>query len=143
MTLPILNALTAVEKIHRFNDVHVVARSEQWYELRYSSPIPKGGFDINLRLRRDEPYWYIKESSIKKLDSTVNEEAWTQSLRTVMRGKGRGWRGMKGGIVAHTIDGIGDALQKLDAVFRNAARLTFDDTKQVKRKAESQVVEID
>ena len=143
MTLPVLNAFTAVEKVHRLNDINIIARSEQWYEFRYSSPIPKGGFDINLRLRRDEPYWFIKESSIKKTDSLVDEEAWTQSLRTVTRGKGRGWRGMKGGIVAQTTDGIGEALEKLDEVFRNAARLMPEEPRQAKRKAESQVVEID
>ena len=143
MTLPLLNAFTAVEKVHRSNDVNIIARSEQWYEFRYSSPIPKGGFDINLRLRRDVPYWFIKEASIKKTEHLVDEEAWTQSLRTVTRGKGRGWRGMKGGIVAQTTEGIQEALQKLDEVFRNAANLMPEETRPAKRKAESQVVEID
>ena len=143
VTLPILNAFTTVEKVHKSNDISIIARSEQWYEVRYSSPIPRGGFDINLRLRRDEPYWFIKESSIKKTEPLADEDAWTQSLKTATRGKGRGWKGVKGGIVAQTIDGIGEALQKLDEVFRNAVRHMPEESRPAKRKAENQIVEID
>jgi len=143
MTLPMLMAFSTIEKAHGFNDVNIIARSEQCFEVRYLSPNFKGGFNITLRLRRDEPYWYIKESSIKNTEPLFDEEAWIQSLRTVTRGKGKGWRGMKGGIVAQPTDGIGEVLQMLDEVFRNAAKLMSVEMKSTKRKAEGQVVEID
>ena len=143
MTLPILNAFSVIEKSHSVNDVSIIARSEQWFEVRYSSPLPRGGFDIVLRLRRDDPYWFIKESNIKKTDPVQDEEAWAQSLKIVMKGKGKGWRGMKGGIVAQPTEGIGEALLKLDEVFRTATAVASEDKRPAKRKADSQVVEID
>ena len=143
MTLPILNAFITLEKMHRSNDINIIARSEQWYEVRYSAPMPRGGFDVNLRLRRDEPYWFIRESGIKKLEPLADEESWNLSLRTATRGRGRGWRGVKGGIVAQTFDGIAEALLKLDEVFTNAAKHMPEASRPAKRKAEDQVVEID
>lgn len=144
ITLPILNAFATLEKVHKSNDICISARSEQWYEVRYSSPLPRGGFDITLRLRRGEPYWFIKESSIKKMEALADEEAWTLSLKSVTRGRGRGWRGVRGGVIAQTDDaGIGEALQKLDQVFRDAAKHVPEDSRPAKRKAESETVEID
>ena len=143
LTLPILNAFTAIEKSHSTNDVSIIARSEQWFEVRYAAPLSKGGYDITLRLRREVPYWFIKESSIKKTEPVQDEEAWMESLRAVTRGRGKGWRGMKGGIVAQTADGVGEALSNLDEVFRKAVAVVSEEKKPTKRKAESQVVEID
>ena len=142
MTLPLLSALTAIEKVHKTNGVKILARSESWYEVRYSSPIIAGGFDIRLDLRRDYPWWHIKEPTIKKTETLPDEEAWRQALKTVTRGKGKGWRGMHGGVAASIDEGIGEALQKLDEVFRNA-RHVAEASRPGKRKAADQIVEID
>ena len=164
LTLPLLTSLSSIETRHKTSDFEILARSEQWYEIRYSTPLPKSGFDIRLRRRRDTPMWYIAESSIRKGEHLANEEEWTALLKTVTRGKGERWRGVRGGIIAE-IKGISDVVDDLDAVFRSAKTASSDpeaapapapvpgpasttttskDKKENpgKRKAETQVVEI-
>ena len=144
ITLPLLDAFATLEKMHKSNDIYICARSAQWYEVRYSSPVPKGGFDVSLRFRRDTPYWFIKESSIRKTEPLADEEAWARSLKSVTRGRGRDWRGVKGGIIAGTTEGISEALQRLDEVFANSAKQHSPDlSRAAKRKAGDQVVEIE
>ena len=119
MTLPLLTALYAIETRHKSADYEIIARSEQWYEVRYSAPLPKSGFDIRLRTRRQTPMWLISESSLRRGVALENGEEWSGLLKSVTRGKGEKWRGMHGGIVAE-VSGVEDVIEKLDDVFRTA-----------------------
>ena len=142
LTLPLLNTLAKLEASHSQGDINILVRSEQWYQICYSPPIPKGSFDIQLKQKRDDPKWFIPEQNIKKAEPVADEDAWQQSLREVTRGKGEDWRGMNGGIVA-SITGIQGAVEKLDAVFSGATKHTPEDSRPGKRKADGEVVEID
>lgn len=140
MTLGLVRALAEVEALHRDGGVEVLTRSEQWYQLRYSAPYPKGGFDVRLEQRRDEIMWLVPERSIRKVDTgNGNSE---EGLKGVLRGKGDGWRGMtRGGIVAD-LKGIEKLIAQLDKIFSTSVH-TAGESNPKKRKAEEDVVEID
>ena len=140
ITLPLLRALSAMELAHTTGGVDILIRSEQWYHVRYSSPNPQAGFDIRLRQRRDDSMWLIPDASIKRLDAA--SEVFEQALKTVMRSKGQGWRGMNGGVVA-TFTGIEEIVGRLDEVFRTRSQHVAQESNVLKRKAEDEVVEID
>lgn len=140
MTLPVVRALAAVETVHTNGGVAVLTRSEQWYQLRYSAPYPKGGFDVRLRQRRDELMWIVPEESIKKAET--GNEAFEEGLKGALRGKGDGWRGMtKGGIVAD-LKGVENLIARMDEIFSTGGH-TPGESNLRKRKAEGDVVEID
>jgi len=142
VTLPLLRVLGNLEFAHKSCDLSITAHSETWYHIQYSAPTPRGGFDIRLRKRQDEPYWFIPEPSIKFTDPAGNEDDRRGLLRTVTRGKGDGWwKGINGGIIA-TLEGIEGAVVKLDEIFVSARR-TPEESRPGKRKAEGEIVEID
>ena len=135
MTIPILNALSAIET----GGVEVLVRSEQWYQIRYSDPFPKVSYDIRLRYRRDDPMWFISDTSLKRPET--GDEAFDEGLKAVMRGKGEEWWGCNGGMIAH-LHGVEHLVAKLDEVFRSTKHIP-EDSNTLKRKAEDDVVEID
>ena len=140
LTLPLVRALAAIEAVHRNGGVEVLAHSEQWYQLRYSAPYLKGGFDVRLRQRRGEFRWLVPESSINKDD--MGNEALDARVKDALRGKGIGWRGMtRGGIIAD-FEGVENLIARLDEVF-GASGYTPEISNPNKRKAEGDVVEID
>ena len=140
LTLPLLRALAAIEAVHRNGGVEVLAHSEQWYQLRYSAPYLKGGFDVRLRQRREEFSWLVPESSIDKGDT--GNEALDAGVKDVLRGKGNGWRGMTSGGIIADFEGVENLLARLDEVFSTSG-YTPDESNPNKRKAEGDVVEID
>ena len=142
-TLPLLSSLAKLEVMHSLGGISVFVRSEQWYQVSYHKN-SKASFDIQLRQRRDEPMWFIPEHTIKKPDLVGDEDRLQQSLREATRGRGEGWRGMSGGIVA-SLAGIEGAVEKLDAVLSSATtrRHTPEDSRPGKRKAGSEIVELD
>lgn len=140
MTLPLVRALAAVETVHINGGVEVLTRSEQWYQLRYSAPYPKGGFEVRLRQRRDEPMWLIPKPSIERAN-TCNE-ALEEGLKSVLRGKGDGWRGMTSGGIVADIKGVENLIARLDEIFSTSGH-TPGESSSKKRKAEGDVVEID
>ncbi|CAD6584000.1 MAG: mediator complex subunit [Alectoria sarmentosa] len=140
MTLPLVRALAAVETVHIDGGVEVLTRSEQWYQVRYSAPYSKGGFEVRLQQRRDELMWLVPEPNIKK--KITGNEALEEDLRSVLRGKGDGWRGMtSGGIVADQ-KGVENLIARLDEIF-STDRYTPSESNPKKRKADGDVVEID
>lgn len=140
MTLPLVRALAAVEIVHKSGGVEVLTRSEQWYQLRYSAPYSKGGFDVRLRQRRDEFMWLVPESSIKKVDT--GSEAFEEGLKDILRGKGNGWRGMTSGGIVAELKGVENLIARLDGIFGTTVH-TPGESNSKKRKAEGDVVEID
>jgi len=139
LTLTLLQTFSIIEAGQDSAGVNVLTRSDQWYQVRYSEPFPKSGFDVRLRLRRDDAMWFVPESSIKKPENV--DESFEQGLKAVMKGKGEGWWGVNGGMIAH-IKGIEKLVVKLDEVFRTSKQ-TVGDSNPRKRKAEEEVVEID
>lgn len=140
MTLPLLRALSNLETVHTSGGVAVLTRSEQWFQVRYSAPYPKGGFDVRLRQRRDEPVWFIPEPSIKRVEA--GDEAAEDELRAMLRMRGDGWRGMTNGGIVADLSGVEDLLARLDEAF--SARHMAGVSNPRKRKAEGEaIVEID
>ena len=140
LTLPLVRALAAIEAVHKNGGVEVLTHSEQWYQLRYSAPYLKGGFDVRLRQRREEFRWIVPESSINKEDT--GNEALDSGVKDVLRGKGNGWRGMtRGGIIAD-FEGVENLIARMDEVFSTSG-YTPEKSNPNKRKAEGDVVEID
>ena len=138
MTLPLVRALASVETVHKLGGVEVHTHSEQWFQLRYSAPYPKGSFDVRLRQRRDEFKWLVPESSIKK--ANTGNEAFEEGLKGILGGKGDGWRGMtRGGIVAD-LKGVENLIARLDEAFSSIGHTPGESNP---RKRKGDVVEID
>lgn len=138
MTLPLLRTFSLIEAGQDGAGVNVLTRSDQWYQVRYSEPVSKGGFDVRLGIRRDDAMWFVPESSVKRPESV--DEAFEKDLKGVMRGKGDGWWGVNGGMIAH-IGGVENLVVKLDQVFRMNKHAPGGPNAK-KRKAEEEVVEI-
>lgn len=113
-TLPLLDAFTAIESAHRTDNVHIFPRSAIWYQIHYQSP--KGRFDLKLRRKGDIPMWHIKDV----LKPEERTEAVEQAMKSIKEGRGTGWWGMNGGIVAEFI-GIRRLLRQIDDIYRAAA----------------------
>lgn len=141
VTMPLLDALESLEKSHKNGDINVLTRSDEWYQIRYSRPSLRGGFDVCLRQRNQQPKWLIPESSIKKAEIVGDEDEWARSVKSVTRGKGMAWRGMHGGIVVN-LEAIHEVMTKLDTIFKRTEHVA-DSTRPSKRKADGNVVEID
>ena len=140
MTLALVRALASIEIVHKSGGIEVLTRSEQWYQVRYTAPYPKGSFDVRLRQRRDELMWLIPEPSIKKIDA--GSEALDGGLRSILRGKGDGWRGMTSGGIVADLKGIENLIIRLDEIFSTGGHIPGESNLK-KRKAEGDVVEID
>ena len=143
MTLPLVRALAAVETVHDNGGVEVLTRSEQWYQLRYSAPYPRGGFDVRLQQRRDKLMWLVTEPNVEEMDAA--NEALQEGLKGVLRGKGNGWRGMTSGGIVADLKGVENLIIRLDEIF-SASRLTPGESHPPnprKRKAEGDVVDLD
>ena len=140
VTLSLLRAFSVIEAGQNGAGVDILTRSDQWYQVRYSEPYSKASFDIRLQSRRDDAMWFIPESSVRKPESA--DEVFEQELKTVMRGKGDGWWGVKGGMIAH-VKGVGNLIVKLNEVFRKTTHVS-ENSNPRKRKADAdEIVEID
>ncbi|KAL9100788.1 MAG: hypothetical protein Q9163_003884 [Psora crenata] len=141
VSLPLLATFAQMELTVNSAQMNILTRSEQFFQVRYASPVAKGGFDVQLRQRRDELQWFIPGPSIKRSGPVCEEEIWQQSLRTFISGKGKGWRGMNGGIVS-TLNGVQDAVEKLHAIFLGATNNVREGSRPAKRKAEGEITEL-
>ena len=139
LTLPLLRTFSVIEAGQDSAGVDILTRSDQWYQVRYSEPFLKSGFDVRLRVRRDDAMWFVPEVSVKKPESS--DEDFEQDLKALTRRKGDGWWGVNGGIIAH-INGVENLIVKLDALFRRS-RYVPSDLNPRKRKADDEVVELD
>lgn len=139
MTLCLMRGLFTIESAQNNTGVEVLTRSDQWYQVRYSEPYSKGSFDIRLRQRRDDPLWFVPESTIKRAED--GNQGLKDRLEALTRERGEGWWGVKGGLIAH-INGVEKLVAKLDEVFRTS-KYVAGDSNPNKRKAEADVVEID
>lgn len=141
ITLPLLSTFSKLEMIHQTGGMSIMARSDQWYLVRYSGPYLDGGFEVLLRQRRDVLKWLIPESSIKSGHLTGVESSRKQ-WQDIKRGKGSDWQGLNGGIVAGLV-GIQEVVEKLDMLFSQLPRPEPQSSRPGKRKADGEVVEID
>lgn len=141
ITLPLLSTFSKLEMMHQTGGISIMARSDQWYFVRYSAPYLDGGFEISLRQRRDVLKWLVPESSIKTGQLTETESSQKQ-LQDIKQGKGSDWQGMNGGIVAGLV-GIQEVVEKLDILFSQLPRPEPQSPRPGKRKADGEVVEID
>lgn len=113
-TLPLLDAFTAIESAHTTDGVHIFPRSAIWYQIHYQNP--KGRFDLKLRRKGDNPMWHIKDV-LRQEERTVVVE---QAMKSIKEGRGTGWCGMNGGIVAE-FTAIKRLLRQIDDIYRDAA----------------------
>ncbi|KAI9850326.1 MAG: mediator complex subunit [Thelocarpon superellum] len=130
LTIPLFRALAALEATSTAHAasptrVFILPRAADWLQLRYDAP--RAFFDIRLRQRRDDIRWFISEDTAT-LASSVRDRAdaptarpapLAEALRALMLDQGEGWKGLRTGIVA-TMDGVADALRRLDDVVRTA-----------------------
>jgi mediator of RNA polymerase II transcription subunit 14 len=134
-TLPVLRGLEIIEvgwtpsPFCEHGEVFINVRAADWYIIRYnirqlalqnSNAQPttrKIMFDVRMRQRRGEPWWYIKRSdnSRAKEGDTLDE-----ALKPLWASSGPGWRGMRVSGVAQA-SGVQDLLEKVDEVVRTFA----------------------
>ena len=137
-TLPLLRALDIIETAHSISGNPVIlARSAEWYQLRYESP--KGRFDIRLRMRRDELVWHVRD-----LEARDGKEV--EGMKDVSEGRGEGWRGVTGGVLAES-EGVENLVKRIDEVFRAALVVGVAEEgkegDEVKKEVRNEVVVLD
>ena len=137
-TLPLLQALARIEASHPSEQVMVLPRSAEWYEVRYQSP--KACYDVTMRSRRDETMWMVKNRAVSNAEAKSSQIA--DAMKQLHKTTGEGWRGMRDGIVA-SIAGVEDLLGKIDEIYRNAGNEEEDKagtaSSRRKRKAEDDI----
>ena len=121
ITLPLSRGLLNIEiSWASLSDrVHILPRSAECFILRYSNP--HGKVEVNLNDRRGSIMWVLNERGAQK-DESRNENL-EKGLKELARGKGDGWRGLNGGIVA-TPHAAEELVVKIDELFRNARKLS-------------------
>jgi len=133
LTLPVLRGLDAIETAWtpapdtEKGEVFVNVRAVDWYMIRYdlkqtaSTPdspptMRKIMFEVRLRHRRGEPWWYVRRSdTINRTSKDVDEI--DEALKSVWKSKGTGWEGMRVSGVAQ-VHGVEELLEKVDEVIR-------------------------
>jgi hypothetical protein len=142
ITLPLLQALARIEASYPSEQVTILPRSAEWYEVRYQ--YPQGCYDVKLRLRRDETMWVVRDRPVEKAKGKSEQVA--DGMRRLARTTAEGWRGMKSGIVA-SIAGIEDLVGKIDELYREAGQEQEAKADMApprgKRKAEGDVTVLD
>lgn len=137
-TLPLLQALARIEASHPSEQVVVLPRSAEWYEVRYQPP--RGCYDITMRSRRDETMWMVKNRAVSNAEAKSSQIA--DAMKQLHKTTGEGWRGMRDGIVA-SVAGVEDLLGKIDEIYRNAGNEEEDKagtaSSRRKRKAEDDI----
>lgn len=133
LTLPVLRGLDAIENAWTpppdtdKGEVFVNVRAVDWYMVRYNlkQPSPNSGdppkmrkimFEVRLRHRRGDPWWYIKRSDMASRNKETDDI--DEALKPVWTSEGPGWRGMRVSGVAQ-VSGVEELLGKLDEVIRN------------------------
>ncbi|KAE8447619.1 hypothetical protein EG329_010590 [Mollisiaceae sp. DMI_Dod_QoI] len=129
LTLPILRGLNAIEDawndtaLCEKGEVFVNVRAADWYIIRYNlkqgagAPQRKVMFEVRLRQRRRDPWWYIHRtdnSRSKEVDNLDN------AFKSLWSSSGEGWRGMRVSGVAQG-SGAEELLVKMDEVMRTFA----------------------
>ena len=114
LTLPLLRAMSAIEGAQGADNVGILPRSAQWYQVRFRNPYAR--FDIKLRPRRDTLMWYVQEISNK---DGARSEVFAEQIKALFNGHGDGWEGKRTGIAA-TVDGVEGLLTKIDELIRGA-----------------------
>jgi mediator of RNA polymerase II transcription subunit 14 len=134
LTLPVLRGLDAIENAWTpapdtdKGEVFINVRAVDWYMVRYNlkqqSPTPESPqkirkimFEVRLRHRRGDPWWYIKRSDTVSRNNKETDDI-DEALKLVWSAEGPGWRGMRVSGVAQ-ISGVEELLGKLDEVIRN------------------------
>jgi mediator of RNA polymerase II transcription subunit 14 len=134
LTLPVLRGFDALENAWTPTSdadkgtVHMNVRAVDWYMIRYDvkqpSPNPDAPlkmrrilFEVRLRHRRGDPWWYIKRSDNVTRNNKESDDI-DEALKPVWNSKGTGWQGMRVSGVAQ-INGVEELLSKLDEVVRN------------------------
>lgn len=136
-TLPLLRALARIEASHPSDQVTVLPRSAEWYEVRYQHS--RGCYDVTLRSRRDESMWMVKNRAASKAEENNDQVA--DGMKLLERATAEGWRGMRDGIVA-SVAGVEDLVGKIDEIYRNAGQGQDDKAGMApsrKRKAEDDI----
>ncbi|KAF2704357.1 MED14-domain-containing protein [Pleomassaria siparia CBS 279.74] len=125
-TRPILSTLDDLEDLHLLNPA-VHSHSTGKYRLSYENPLCS--FDIRIRPKHDKVYWQIEDNDRKSADvrptpermpSHKRLETLKVALNTLFKSNGKGWFGIRCGIIAE-LDGIPGALRKLHEVVMSCA----------------------
>ena len=114
LTLPLLRAMSAIESTQEVDNVAILPRSAQWYQVWFKDPHAR--FDIKLRPRRDILMWYVQEVPNKE---GPRNEVLAEQIKALFNGHGDGWEGKRTGIAA-TIDGVEGLLKRIDELVRGA-----------------------
>lgn len=114
LTLPLLRAMSAIERSQEVENVGILQRSAQWYQIHFRNPYAR--FDIKLRPRRDTLMWYVQEMPNKE---GARSEVFAEQIKALFNGHGDGWEGKRKGIAA-TIDGVEGLLNKISELVREA-----------------------
>ena len=136
-TLPLMTTFSSLETKRDASEFSILPRSEYWYTIRYrhvpppsptsssSAPAPKAitsRIEIRVRDRRGNSMWFIPEEGILSRPTTsgsaTSDDDLYKSLRAVTRGRGEGWQGKSGGIVADA-NGIAEVVRRLDEILWN------------------------
>jgi mediator of RNA polymerase II transcription subunit 14 len=134
LTLPVLRGLDAIESAWTpapdtdKGELFINVRAMDWYMIRYNvkQPSPTADspptlrkimFEVKLRHRRGDPWWYIRRSDTITRNSKETDDI-DDALKAVWDSEGSGWRGMRVSGVAQ-VSGVEELLGKLDEVMRN------------------------
>ena len=118
-TLPLLRGISDIASswADSGDSVDILSRSTESFILRYHNP--NGKVDINLRDRRGQIMWLVKERGTHKEET--REEDVEKNLKQLVNGSGELWRGMNEGMVASP-RGAENLISKVDAIFRDARK---------------------
>jgi mediator of RNA polymerase II transcription subunit 14 len=132
LTLPVLHGLDAIEaawtpsQYTEKGEVFMNVRAVDWYIIRYNlkqtSPTPnlsprvrKIMFEVRLRQRRGDPWWYIRRTDNSRNKETDDID---EAIKPLWSAKGAGWQGMRVSGVAQA-GGVEELLEKIDEIVRN------------------------
>ncbi|KAL8781105.1 MAG: hypothetical protein Q9213_006163 [Squamulea squamosa] len=139
VTLPLMRAFASVETLHADDEMTILSRSVEWYQLRYNHPSAR--FNVRLRRRREIFMWFVEDTSSadgEKLDARAHER-----FLNMTDEKGEGWNGLGPGIIA-SVNGVETLVQKIDGMFQHlpatepAPAADVQDHKAQKRKREEE-----
>lgn len=124
-TMPLLRGFESIENSTpapaSISQPYVNPRSLDWYRICYENPATT--FDIRLRTRHDSMEWHIHDSSSQQ--NAPRSPEFAAAIKELFRQRGDKWLGVRTGIVAE-IEGVEDALKKLDEVVKNFQRPITD-----------------
>ena len=123
LTLPVMLAFSAIVAASQDDEITILPRSTQWYQIRYRNP--KGRYDLVLRERRGSFMWLARNLELPRSQDGAGQAE--SALMKMTQPRSSSWSGIKGGVVASP-NGTAAMITRLNEIIKGTGDVVPQET---------------